>query len=146
MIKGDLESFHRSIVRFYRNDQDLGSSSEYDDSSISGDIKTRFEQEVDGEQDDNEELGGFTESETDHDTNFGEGGGDSEVSSDEELEITQENADDMVDIAREMRNVDINSDAGTTIGPESKVGSVMRSSTEVTGTGGASWFVSRETS
>ncbi|KAK3827116.1 MAG: hypothetical protein JOS17DRAFT_791887 [Linnemannia elongata] len=134
------------VVQSLEERGDLGSSSEYDDSSISGDIKTRFEQEVDGEQDDNEELGGFTESETDHDTNFGEGGGDSEVSSDEELEITQENADDMVDIAREMRNVDINSDAGTTIGPESKVGSVMRSSTEVTGTGGASWFVSRETS
>ncbi|KAF9016871.1 hypothetical protein BGZ52_005527, partial [Haplosporangium bisporale] len=111
MIQGDLESFHRSIGRFDRNDQYQSSSSEYDDSSILGDINFRFDQEVDEELDDNEELGEFTESKTDHDTDSDEGGGDSEVSLDGELEITQENADDMVDIAREMRKVDINSRA-----------------------------------
>ncbi|KAI9233672.1 MAG: hypothetical protein BYD32DRAFT_439879 [Podila humilis] len=111
MIQGDLESFHRSIGRFDHNDQYQSSSSEYDDSSILGDINFRFDQEVDEELDDNEELGEFTESETDHDMDSDEGGGDSEVSLDGELEITQENADDMVDIAREMRKVDINSRA-----------------------------------
>ncbi|KAG9065028.1 hypothetical protein KI688_002348 [Linnemannia hyalina] len=91
--------------RFYRNDQYQdssseyqgssseyqGSSSEYDDSSILGDLNFRFVQEVDEELDDNEELGEFTESETDHDTDSDEGSRDSEVSSDE-LEITQVNA------------------------------------------------------
>lgn len=106
MIHGNLESFHRNIGRCYLNDQYQGSSSEYDDSSVSGDIKFRFDQKGGEELDDNEEFGEFTESETDYYTDSVEGDENSEASSDE-LEIVQEDADDMVDIAREMRRVDI---------------------------------------
>jgi hypothetical protein len=107
MVRGGLESFHQSIGRNYRNHQNQGSSSEYDDSSISGDIKYRFETDL--EQVNSEEKNEFTESETDYDTDFDEGA--SEVGSDEELEITQENTDEMIAIAQEMRRVDINFDA-----------------------------------
>ena len=111
MIHGNLRSFHQSIGKLYRNDQYQGSSSEYEDSSVLGEINWRFDQEVDRELGDNEELGELSWSETDHDTDSGEGGEDGEVSSDGEFEIAQENVDDTVDIALEMIKVDINSGA-----------------------------------
>ncbi|KAG0294349.1 hypothetical protein BGZ96_001344 [Linnemannia gamsii] len=70
------------------------------------------------EQNYSEEQDDFTESETDHDTDFGGGGENIEVNSDEELQNTQENTEDMVDIAREMRRVDVNSDASEKEGIE----------------------------
>ncbi|KAG0260904.1 hypothetical protein BGZ95_004331 [Linnemannia exigua] len=99
------------IGKLYHGDQYQGSSSEYEDSSVLGDINWRFDQEVDRELDDNEELGELSWSETDHDTDPGEGDEDGEISSDGEFEIAQENVDDTVDIALEMRKVDINSGA-----------------------------------
>lgn len=111
MVHGNLDSFLQSIGRFNRNDQHQGSSSEYDNSSLLGDINYRFDQEMHDERDDNEDLGEFSESETDYNTECGEENEDGEVSSDGELEITQENVDDTVDIARKMGKVNINSRA-----------------------------------
>ncbi|KAF9137474.1 hypothetical protein BGX30_010187 [Mortierella sp. GBA39] len=110
MIYGCLRSFHQSIGRLYHNDQYQDSGSECDSSSVLGEINCRFDQAVGRELDDDEELGELSLSETDHDTDSGEGDEDGEVNSDGELEITQ-NVDDKVDIAREMRKVDINSRA-----------------------------------